>query len=132
MATTSDLPSLRYAPGSTVAPGDRLGVVRQVSSGKGTHVRNGHIYASVVGVLGVTATTTTTNRGPSYVCSVESLSASWTIPSVGQLVVGVVLRVSPQAVVIDIRLVEGRSLEQGGNTPLEGSIRSEDARKSAS
>lgn len=46
---------LRHDVGSTVAPGDRLGIASRgkvaLLAGRGTHVRQGHVYASVLGTL---------------------------------------------------------------------------------
>lgn len=50
-SSSSALPTLRYAIGSIVVPGDRIGTIREVSSGLGTYVKGGHIYASRVGTL---------------------------------------------------------------------------------
>lgn len=51
----SDAPTLRFAVGSTVVPGDRLvgsvGRNCEVLPGRGAYARNGRIYASVVGRL---------------------------------------------------------------------------------
>jgi exosome complex RNA-binding protein Csl4 len=48
---TTSPPVLRFKEGAIVVPGDRLGTIRQVCSGKGTYIRGGHIYASLVGKL---------------------------------------------------------------------------------
>lgn len=50
-SSSTALPTLRYAIGSIVVPGDRIGTVREVSSGLGTYVKGGHIFASRVGTL---------------------------------------------------------------------------------
>jgi exosome complex component CSL4 len=47
----TEAPILRYATGSTVVPGDRIGSIRQATSGIGTYSKGGHIYASRVGRL---------------------------------------------------------------------------------
>jgi exosome complex component CSL4 len=52
---TSTLPTLRYPIGDTVVPGDRLGTIRQVQAGSGTHVQGGHVYATLVGTLHMAA-----------------------------------------------------------------------------
>jgi exosome complex RNA-binding protein Csl4 len=52
---TTSAPTLRFAVGSTVVPGDRLvgsvGRNCEVLPGRGAYARNGRIYASVVGTL---------------------------------------------------------------------------------
>jgi exosome complex component CSL4 len=131
-------PTLRFALGATVAPGDRLGTIRQASPGSGCYVRGGHIYASQVGSLSITSST----RGagdedpsspPSCVCNVDldhdgKLAATAQVLAVGQLVLGRVVRVTPQNAVVEICVAEGVGALQ---SPHEGAIRKEDVRSGA-
>ena len=56
--TTTQLPTLRHEIGATVTPGDRLGLATRnkttLIAGKGTYLRQGHVYASLLGKLCVT------------------------------------------------------------------------------
>jgi hypothetical protein len=102
---TADPPTLRYELGSTVVPGDRVGNIRQVTAGTGTYVRGGQVYASMMGHLQVTPATkdeeTKEDKSSPFVCSVELLAgrvpaSSQALIAVGQLVVGEILRITPQ------------------------------------
>jgi exosome complex component CSL4 len=124
---TADLPTLRYEIGSTVCPGDRLGNVRQVQPGSGTYVSKGHIYASLVGALTVQPKS---DDGALLECSVTPNQLPFSVQalSVGQLVVGKIVRISPQNAILEITLAQ-----HVGNlhTPSEGAIRREDIRSGA-
>ena len=56
-AHTSSKLHLRHEVGTTITPGDRLGnilVARKkltILPGKGTYIRQGHLYASILGTL---------------------------------------------------------------------------------
>ena len=57
MAPTTTTPTLRHKIGATVTPGDRLGLIATrnnkttLISGKGTYIRQGQLYASLLGTL---------------------------------------------------------------------------------
>lgn len=148
-------PVLRFKEGAIVVPGDRLGTVRQVCSGDGTYVRGGHVYASRVGTLAVTAEEGgeggegSASDGPlpsppppPFSCVVRAtrrqcgegraeeprLPATAQVLRIGQLVVGKVLRITPQNAVVEIRAAEHVGPLQ---TPHEGAIRMEDVRTGA-
>jgi exosome complex component CSL4 len=132
----TDVPVLRYEIGSTVVPGDRVGNIRQVVPGKGTHVKGGHIYVSVVGSLQVTPASEdemTDQSTPSFVCSIELLPgkipASSQALTIGQLVVGRIARITPQNAVVEICVAEHVGAL---HTAHEGAIRMEDIRTGAS
>ena len=181
--TATVVPTLRYAIGDVVCPGDRLGTTRHVQAGQGTradivsaldraggqatdapssattkattHTQERRLYATVVGRLQVgaaAATPTSTVEDPSdedhdyeddndqasatlssssqplFTCSVQEepsltstviappqrlgrrrlpLLASSYIPRVGQLVVGTILRITPQNAVVQLLVLEG-------------------------
>ena len=130
MAATAQ-PTLRYKVGNTVVPGDRIGNIRQVKAGTGTYISRGHIYASLMGHLTVQPVEPGA-EGPSFQCSVrprgiKSLFAAQALFA-GQLVVGKILRISPQNAIMEIRLVQGLGAL---HTPQEGAIRREDVRSGA-
>jgi len=159
-AATTTPPTLRYINGSIVAPGDRIGTIRQVCSGKGTYIRsNGHIYVSLAGRLQIEynninnrKTEGTTEGGkegeeasvgnepttaqqsmPLFTCSViptnhrQRLPAISQVLHIGQIVVGVVTRITTQMAIVDIRVAQ-----HVGKLPTscEGAIRLEDVRSS--
>jgi exosome complex component CSL4 len=160
MATTT-LPTLRFPIGDTVVPGDRLGTIRQVQAGSGTHVQGGHVYATLVGTLQVADNTADTAavkpqqdddddeaeasstqppppQVPTASCWIQEAAAissnnykplaTSRVLQVGQLVLGKVLRITPQNALVQVSLVEG----VGSPGPLlEGAIRREDIRGGA-
>lgn len=118
-------PTLRYPIGDTVVPGDRIGSTRLVQAGPGTRVAGEQIYASLVGTLRLHVA-----EDDKYTCSVDSPSnAKSLVLHVGQLVIGRVLRITPQNAIVQISLIEGL-----GPSPvsIEGAIRMEDVRSGAS
>ena len=120
------LPRLRHAVGSTVAPGDRICSARKCDAGEGTYSRGGNIHASAVGRLSVVPS------GERFVVTVVLAGgkqyASSQVLSVGQVVLGRVVRVVTQQAFIEIV-----SADISG--PLRethsGSIRKEDVRAGA-
>lgn len=152
---SSTPPTLRYAVGSAILPGDRIGTVRQVCSGPGTYVKdNGHIYASLVGVLRILRNdgsdakrvsssdetgerSTSHTEKPRFTCLVESVPGATTNPlpaaaqvlKIGQIVVGVVTRITPQMALVDIRIAQHFGALT--KTSCEGAIRMEDIRSNA-
>lgn len=131
------VPRLRYPLDSTVITGDRLGTIRQIDAGAGTHVQGGHVYASLVGKLTMTEKDAEMDTGePSestFVCSVlptNKTAASSHVLRVGQLVVGKVLRITPQNALVEIQVAEGVGPLE--STIPEGAIRMEDVRGGAS
>ena len=131
MAATStiQLPTLRHEIGATVTPGDRLGLVTRnkttLIAGKGTYLRQGHVYASLLGMLCATKHQINDNdnmedeSGDTWIISVQSEktisssiinqssymnnSSTSICPEVGMLIVGRVTRVMrPTQASIDI------------------------------
>lgn len=160
MTATNTLPTLRFAVGDTVVPGDRLGTVRQIQhAGVGTHVQGCHVYASLVGklclgALALPLQNEEKDRGEDEVDDAQQDTSSststvscWIEPAtnttnsnkplatsrvlkVGQLVLGKVLRITPQNAIVQISLVEGVGAVVVGHQEeyLEGAIRREDIR----
>jgi exosome complex component CSL4 len=125
---TMTAPTLRFEIGSTVAPGDRIGNVRQITPGIGTYARGGHVYASAVGKL----TVTPDDKASTPIVSVQLAGgrqyASTKVLTVGKIVLGKVLRVVLQSAVIEIVAAEGVGALRN---PHEGTIRREDVRAGA-
>lgn len=131
-SSSSPQPTLRYPSGCVVCPGDRLGTAQQASAGPGSNVlQNGHLYASVVGNLQVVKAEEDSTIP--FQCHIQTPAtkplASSHVPQVGQLVIGKVLRITPQNAVVQMLILEGV-----GTTPfsLEGAIRMEDVQSAAS
>lgn len=118
---SASVPTLRYAVGSRVAVGDRLGTVRQVSSGVGTYVRGGHVYASLVGELQLHET----NGSFQAVVQSSKELASQQVLGIGQVVLAKVTRLTSMQTFVEIVAVDKVGLLQ---FPCEGSIRREDVR----
>jgi exosome complex component CSL4 len=113
---------------------------------------NGHIYASLVGRLQITEvgndrqkeedendeeeskkgnnTKTSKITTPSYICSVrtKTLPAAAQVLRIGQVVIGRVVRISPQNAIVDIQVAEHVGPLR---TSYEGAIRMEDIRVGA-
>ena len=122
--TSTQLPTLRHEIGATVTPGDRLGLATRnktiLIASKGTYLRQGHVYASLLGKLCVTKHQVNHNDNmeedeDKWIISVQSeksVSSSSSYmnnssrsicPEVGMLIVGRVTRVMrPTQASIDI------------------------------
>ena len=131
-------PTLRFAEGSSVIPGDRLGTVRQVLPGVGTYVKGGNVYASVVGTLQVSRTNYSSTQAdetpvtpPDYEAIVLGFKgiASQYVISIGDAVLGRILRISNQQAFVEILAKDGVGLLPKS---CEGCIRREDVRSLAS
>lgn len=133
-ATTMTAPSLRFQIGSTVVPGDRIGNIRQVIPGIGTYAKGGLVYASAVGTLNLTTPTNAEQQSSNIpIVSVKLPKgrqyASTQVLSVGQVVLGKVLRVVMQQAIVEIVAAETvGALSQSA----EGVIRREAVRTGSS
>jgi len=134
---TMTAPTLRFEIGSTVAPGDRIGNIRQILPGIGTYSKGGHIYASAVGKLTLSSPPTTTEddkkAASKPIVSVQLPGgrqyASTKVLTVGQVVLGKVSQVVLQQAVIEIVAAQGVGALRN---PHEGAIRRDDVRAGAS
>jgi len=100
-------PNLRHPIGTTVTPGDRLALVATTKTmtliaGNGTYIRQGHLYASLLGTVCATTTATATattttattaagGAGQEEECSSSQENISWIIsiqPSSHSTIVG--------------------------------------------
>lgn len=118
-------PTLRFAIGSTVAPGDRLGNLRQVTPGEGTYARGGHVFSSLVGTLELSSDDD--NASIVLVKSSKPLATKHVL-KVGQLVLGKVQRIMLQQVSLELVAAGGGGILSGG---VEAQIRREDVRPNA-
>ena len=119
------LPSLRHKIGAAVTPGDRIGLASTrgkttLVAGKGTYIRQGHVYASLVGKLCAAIHNDDNNNNEDeekWIISVQSEQSSMQqqsassyannstsiCPEVGMLIVGRVIRVMrPTQAMVDI------------------------------
>jgi len=115
---SSAMPTLRFAMGAKVVPGDRIGTVKQVFPGIGTYAKGGHVYASVLGHINLVTTTTSTTSeeeqnddptAPSFTVSVvpQKSLASEQIIAVGQRVMGRITKVAASQATLEILALEG-------------------------
>lgn len=118
-------PTLRFSIGSTVAPGDRLGNLRQVTPGEGTYARGGHVFSSLVGTLELSS-----NDDNACIVSAKSSKplATKHVLKVGQLVLGKVQRIMLQQVSLELVAAGGGGILSAA---VEAQIRREDVRPSA-
>ena len=138
--TSTQLPTLRHEIGATVTPGDRLGLATRnktiLIASKGTYLRQGHVYASLLGKLCVTKHQVNHNDNmeedeDKWIISVQSEksvsssssymnnSSTSICPEVGMLIVGRVTRVMrPTQASIDIVAIvpEDDTNQQTNNT----------------
>ncbi|KAJ2481067.1 hypothetical protein IWW56_002014 [Coemansia sp. RSA 2131] len=101
-----------------VTPGRRLGLADEYDAGAGTYVRNGMIYASILG----TKSTSTDESAPKPTIQVTR-SAKFAVPTIGSHVLARVLRINPRAASVSIMMV--------GSTPCKdflGTVRVQDIR----
>jgi exosome complex component CSL4 len=126
------MPRLRFEVNSTVVPGDRIGNVTQIRSGTGTYAKRGHVYASAVGRLTISPSSSDHHNIPiaSVLLPPNRQYASTQVLSVGQVVIGKVTRVVFNQAIVEIVAAQGVALGHGANTH-EGSIRREDVRAGA-
>lgn len=78
--------------GQLVIPGERLGVIEELSPGKGAYVSNGVLYSSATGLLSIS----------NKIASVYGVSYIPTVPYRGSIVVGQVVNGSSNAAFIEI------------------------------
>ena len=133
---STKLPTLRYEIGTTVVPGDRIGTIRQVRSGNGTYVKGGHIYSSLVGKLIVTTLEIHDDEqqqqeeGPPFICQIVTTTsgdpaATAQVLKIGQIVIGEIVRVTPQSAIVDVRVAENVGVLK---VTHEGAINKEDVK----
>lgn len=104
---------LRLEVGSTVVPGDRLGLIQK--AGPGTHVRGGHAYAAVHGSL------QQSDHGVVTVQPTKPLLLRHVL-RVGQVVLAKVLRLTLQQAIVEIVATPNGVLPHS----YEGAIAKED------
>lgn len=157
MMATPNNSLLRHDVGSSVAPGDRLGLVArgktQLLAGRGTYVRRGHLYASLVGTLtaarrdgdGEGASAEKDQGRESWTISVEAErrgpedSRCSTDVTMGTLVLGRIGRVvRPSHATVDVVAVvpdddnEGRPAIVPLREPFSGTLRQNEIRPNSS
>lgn len=156
MASADKLP-LRHKIGAAVAPGDRLGIATRnkisLIAGKGTYIRQGHLYASLLGTLCASSDNNNDEEGEGWVISIHQERSSQNnatnstiiCPQVGMLILGRVTRVArPTHAMVDIVAIvpddkqekDDRSKQEPFIIPLHepfsGTLRSNEIRPNSS
>ncbi|WP_297461727.1 exosome complex RNA-binding protein Csl4 [Thermococcus sp.] len=90
----------KVKPGDLVLPGDYLGVIEEYFPGEGVKEENGELYAVRAGRVVVDQ-----NR---MEISVEPVTDTPPLPKVGDVVIGRVIEVKPQAAIVQVIRIEGR------------------------
>mmetsp|Transcript_3792 Transcript_3792/g.10417 ORF Transcript_3792/g.10417 Transcript_3792/m.10417 type:complete len:279 (+) Transcript_3792:39-875(+) len=135
-------PVLRFPLGGKVVPGDRLGSIREnLLPSNGTYEQGGHLYASVVGTLGVDdAVMKGKSKKVYYPVRVSPPERKPPrVLQVGHVILGRVTRLSIQQAFVEILACEGDFSNTVGTeheanllVPMgEGMIRREDVRTGA-
>ncbi len=86
--------------GTLVIPGDYLGVIEEYLPGEGVIEENGELYATRAGRIRI-------NEDRMEI-SVEPVTDTPPLPKVGDVVIGKVIEVKPQAAIIQLSKIEGR------------------------
>lgn len=101
--------NLRFPEGSKVTPGDRLGSFREIAAGSGTYARGTHVYASLLGTIVLTRCCEDTmgdnglNQLPVIsIMPLHGKASSSQVLSVGQTVLGRIVRVNTQQAAVEI------------------------------
>ena len=90
----------KVKPGDLVLPGDYLGVIEEYFPGEGVKEENGELYAVRAGKVVI---------DPERMeISVEPVTDTPPLPKVGDVVIGRVIEVKPQAAIVQIIRIEGR------------------------
>jgi len=105
-----------------VTPGRRLCLAENVTAGPGTYIRGEYIYSSVVGVV---RELTPSAEGEPRIITVSREKFQSTIPEVGSVVTGKVIRMTTKEAVVSIIVVGSVPC----NGDFQGIIRSQDVRK---
>ncbi|KAJ1729365.1 hypothetical protein LPJ72_005014 [Coemansia sp. Benny D160-2] len=129
------------AAAHVVTPGRRLGLTQEYEAGPGTYVRNGMIYASILGerktkTEAVATTTTTEGEGgagrtdeppatpANATIYVERRSTRYAIPVIGSEVLARVVRINPRAASVAIMMVDAAPCQE----EFHGTVRVQDIR----
>jgi exosome complex component CSL4 len=86
--------------GELVLPGDYLGVIEEFFPGEGVREENGELYATRAGRVKIDS--------EKMEISVEPVTDTPPLPKVGDIVIGRVVEVKPQAVIVQLISIEGR------------------------
>jgi exosome complex component CSL4 len=86
--------------GQFVLPGDYLGVIEEFMPGEGVREENGELYATRAGKVRIDY--------EKMEISVEPVTDTPPLPKAGDVVLGRVIEVKPQAVIVQLLAIEGR------------------------
>jgi exosome complex component CSL4 len=94
---------IKKLDGTFVVPGERLGVVEEFDSGRGTVEVNGIVYSSQTG---------TASLDPKrHVVTVKPTTVQVVVPEEGSSIIGVVEKVQEKMAIIQIIVVDGKKME---------------------
>ena len=86
--------------GTLVIPGDYLGVIEEYLPGEGVIEENGELYAMIPGKVRI--------NEKKMEIRIEPVTDVPPLPKVGDIVIGKVIEVKPQAAIIQLSKIEGR------------------------
>ena len=112
---------------SFALPGTKLGTTSDLRAGLGAYERDGQVFSSLTGIVhleeaGQKRKRTRDDRPEVSVQHYRGKSAAAQVPTVGQIIMGRVTRVSSSTASLDIVVVDDEILNQ----PCSGVIRTED------
>ncbi|WP_461866165.1 exosome complex RNA-binding protein Csl4 [Thermococcus sp.] len=90
----------RTRDGTLVIPGDYLGVIEEYLPGEGVIEENGELYATRAGRVRI--------NEKKMEISIEPVTDTPPLPKVGDIVIGKVVEVKPQATIVQLLKIEGR------------------------
>ena len=96
-------------------PGTYLGSTLEYQSGEGTYVRDGSIYASVIGI----SQTQMVTGGKKSVLQIPLRKKSGLVPQVGQIVIARVIKINARHATLRILMVEDHTCQ----IPYKGNLR---------
>ncbi len=94
---------IKKLDGHFVVPGEKLGVVEEFESGRGTVEVDGVVYSSQTGVAALD-----TNR---HLVSVKTAAGPPVVPEEGSTIIGVVEKIQDKMAIINIIVVDGKKME---------------------
>ncbi len=94
----------RIKNGDLVLPGDYLGVIEEYFPGKGVKEENGELYAIRAGRVHIDS--------ERMEISVEPVTDTPPLPEVGDIIIGRIIEVKPQAAIVQLVKIEGREDER--------------------
>ncbi|KAJ8326631.1 hypothetical protein O5D80_005365 [Batrachochytrium dendrobatidis] len=108
---------------TTVLPGQRLGLAADTNASTGTYIKDGFVYASVMGNKHITPSTDPLNTKPSL-SVFKDKQANSGVPEIGSLIIGKVTRINPRFASVNIMVISSTPCSE----VFQGIIRVQDVR----